>query len=98
MMHMTGTRTEATSPIRLMPPMITVPTARARSRPKATAPASLPSHGALSSKVFATWAKAWFDWYMLPPPKLPPMHITAKTTARKRPSPPRPISASPSLR
>ena len=28
----------------------------------------------------------WFAWYMLPPPKLPPMHITAKTTESTAPS------------
>ena len=91
---MIGTRKPATSPMRLMPPMMTRATNRTRTPPNNSAPTWPDAIG----NTLANCAKLWFDWNMLPPPKLPPMHITAKTTESTRPRPPRPSSASPSRR
>ena len=69
----------ATSPMRLIPPTITTPTSTARIRPKSIAPSGVGEHR--QHGVRRDLGVAWFDWNMLPPPKLPPMHMKANITA-----------------
>ena len=89
---MTGTMAPATFPMRLIPPMITSPTRIATPMPKKSA---LPSK---KGSTRAVCANAWFDWNMLPPPKLPPMQSTAKRIDSALPSLSRPRLRSPAER
>ena len=91
---MNGTIFSVTLAMLLMPPMITAPTAAAKSRPRIQVlrPRKLSSP--------PTWlticAVAWLDWNMLPPPTAPPIMQMAKKAARNLPNPgfPRPPTAS----
>ena len=78
---MKGTIFSVTVAIRLIPPMITMPTRIAIKTPKIVPPKgeSMPR---LPRKMLA----AWLLWNMLPPPNDPPMHMIAKSTASTFPN------------
>ena len=90
---MNGTTLEVTFAMVRIPPMITIPTMKARTAPKIQ-PA--PANGPASPPVTEyTWLKDWFAWNMLPPPSAPKIQQKAKRTAKTRPRAPMPISAKP---
>ena len=91
---MKGTIFSVTLAIDLMPPRMTMPTARAKAMPMAHVRPVLPSLP-VTARI---WAVAWLAWNMLPPPSEPRMQNTAKAAASTLPRPLSPRSARPSRR
>ena len=88
-----GTTFSVTEAIRLIPPMIMIPT-----KTIIISPIMVRALPPVIPKASTNCMAAWLDWAAFPPPKEAPIHKTAKITANVFPKRAKPRSSSPLVR